>query len=402
MNTLCSLLLAIDLTLGGACVDDPDPAAALSLPADDREVWDYTKPPPPPPPPSPPEKKSPPPMPPVVIEKTIIKHVPAPAPVDPILAAAKPVPTPPPPKKENPYRAWLEAKRLRPHPTTQKAVFVEANYRLIDTDTTDAAAIADTDTDAVVPMQPSPEPPPAPQSQPQALTPKNKAVPMAPPAKGKYDHDKTLSSLPVDNGRIVTNDRYITGFLETGINSQLSSAEGGEAIVQVARDVFGHGTRNILIPKGSRMVCDYETAANIATTRIGFKCYRILLANDTGRHTGRRVEIYELESRLGDMQGRGGVTGYVNEHFGKQYGTAIGLSAVSALVRGAGAYLTVGTSDVVADIADKASQELGQRFGEITASVLEKTLAITPTITIPQGTRVQIRPKKDWYLREIL
>ena len=41
------------------------------------------------------------------------------------------------------------------------------------------------------------------------------------------------------------------------------------------------------------------------------------------------------------------------------------------------------------------------RTGEITASVLQETVALQPVISIPQGTRVQIRPSRDWYIRKI-
>ena len=53
------------------------------------------------------------------------------------------------------------------------------------------------------------------------------------------------------------------------------------------------------------------------------------------------------------------------------------------------------------DVASQGSEELSQKFGEISASVLEQTVNLTPIITLAQGKRVQIRPAKDWYIRKI-
>ena len=102
-----------------------------------------------------------------------------------------------------------------------------------------------------------------------------------------------------------------------------------------------------------------------------------------------------------DAQGRAGVTGEVDNRFWNRYGTAFMLSAISAAVRGATAS---GVSDAARDrndaITDEAGKELAERFGEITASVLQETVALRPVISIPQGTRVQIRPARDWYIRK--
>ena len=117
---------------------------------------------------------------------------------------------------------------------------------------------------------------------------------------------------------------------------------------------------------------------------------------------GHRAEIHQIAAPVRDAQGRAGVTGEVDNRFWNRYGTAFMLSAISAAVRGATAS---GVSDAARDrndaITDEAGKELAERFGEITASVLQETVALRPVISIPQGTRVQIRPARDWYIRKI-
>ncbi|NVK20551.1 MAG: TrbI/VirB10 family protein [Methylocystaceae bacterium] len=358
--TLCGVLGVMGLSLSGTCGEPAD--SQMKLPEEDRAVWEHKIPDKPKPKPKPAPV-----MPPIVIEKVITQKVEVPVPV-----VEEPVVEEEP--KPNPYRIWLENQR------SLNASVAASSKTWEDIDISAAARGGNKADNLTAPSLPS-------------LSPTKENTP-------EYEFERRESTLPVDNKRKLTIDRYITGVLETGINSQLSSKEGGDVIIQVSRDIFAYGTRNLLIPKASRMNCSYETPGSLNATRIALKCYRILLAGDK---KGRRVEISQLDAPVGDQQGRAGITGHVNNHFAKQYGTAIMLSLISASVRGSSAMLSSGDgeSNTTADIADAASQELGTRFGEISASILEKNTNIVPTITVAQGKRVQIRLRKDWYLKEI-
>lgn len=364
MSTIaCSFFMTLGLTLSGVCDDTNPKVKTDQLPQEDRTVWEYEAPAPPPPPKKEPPKL--PAMPPVVIEKTVIKEVKVPA--DPKPEPKKEKKAPP---KPDPYRVWLEQKsRQQPAAQETKNHFVKL------------ASLKATPNSLSAPSLSSEKG-------------------LKTPAPKSYKAEKVESGEPISNSRIFTADRYIAGFLEGGINSQLSSKEGGDIVIQISRHVFGYGTRNILVPKGSRLLCNYDSPDSLNATRVPITCFRILLAGD---QEGKRVEIAQLEATTRDAQGRAGSSGTVDNHFDEQYGTALGLAGVSALVRGASAFLTTndGGESTTGDIADKASQELGTRFGEISASILEKTTSLTPTITVSQGKRVFIKPRKDWYLKEV-
>ncbi len=174
----------------------------------------------------------------------------------------------------------------------------------------------------------------------------------------------------------------------TGINSQL--ADEGSVIIQTSDDVFGYHGSNILIPKGSRLICRYESAKKAGQTRIGFSCERILLGES-------RAEIYQLAAKVGDAQGYGGLSGHVDNRWWEKYGTAILTVGVGAAVETA-VSLSSNLDSSNSDTAASALSGISENIGELSAKFLEDTVDLKPVIRIAQGTRVQIRPEYDWYL----
>lgn len=360
MSAVCDIILAMGLTFGGLCT--PPQHAVPPLPPDDKDVWGIK-------PVAP--VVAPPAMPPVVIERTVtVAPTPTPAPPAPLPVIA--------PRPPNPYRIALQsalyghgpvAGSIPGHLSVLPGEGEQASAQLASLSAAPLSSVA-------LPLQEKQE---------------------------KYQAEGRVSGLPVDNSRILAADRYISGVLETGINSQLDSKGGGQVIIQTSRDVFGYHERNILVPKGSRLICDYGSPRKQGETRLTFNCGRILMA-------GYRAEILQLVSPVGDVQGRGGLTGDVDNRFWEKYGTAFVLAGISTAVRLAAAAgtttstTTTGTTttgSTTAAIADKGAQELSQKFGEISAANLESMINLAPIITIPQGTRLQIRPTQDWYIRRL-
>lgn len=364
MSLWCDLTLALGLSLE-ACA--PAAVKAEPLPAEDRGAWTYRprkEPPAPEAPPAPPPA-----FPPVVIEKVV--HMPAPA--------SKPSPPPSAGPIPHPKSAGPDWTRLG----------MEASYdrrsQPVDGEWPSSVAVpigqfeATADHDSVVP--------------PIAIPASSSATPPK-PAVGRYEEDARVSSLPVNNERVVTTDRYIAGTVESGINSQLvadDGGSGGEVVIQVSRDVFGYHGRNILIPKGSRLVCGYKSP-KIGETRLAMRCGRILLG-------GSRAEILQASANVHDAQGRVGVTGEVDKRFWEKYGSAIVLAGISGAVRATAA--SVPTTDDGVNIVGEGAEELSERFGEITAAVLEETVHLNPIVTLSQGARIVIRPGRDWFIRRL-
>jgi len=350
MSILCETLTALSLTFGVFCQPAED-SKALALPIDDKGVWEVS-------PPAPVEKPRIPAFPPVIIEA-------APAPLPTPVPAPKPrVVAEPKPSILGAYRAALEVALLQG-----------------DSGPVDINTVIGMETEAPASIA-SLTPPPL------------GALDLVPPnSKDHYEGTGKDSGIPVDNARIFAADRYITGIVETGYNSQVS---GGSIIIQVSRDVYGYHSRNVLIPKGSRMICGSGKKLKQGNTRPAFTCKRILMG-------GYRSEIIKLSAKVSDVQGHLGVSDKVDNRFVEKYGTAFILAGISTAVRVATAAASSNNQNSpLGNVADKGSEELSKKLGEISASVVEQMVNLSPIVTISQGKRVVIRPGEDWYISKLV
>lgn len=358
MSMFCDLALAAGLTLSGTC--QPATAVHDPMPTDEPSAWSYKAAEPPPAPAPPPPAPT---FPPVIIQKEIIREVPAPAPPSPV------------PEKSGPdaYEQGVRASYMARSNGGQAWTPIVA-----DSGGSDPQIASMTH----MPM------------------PLDMGATIGVPGEKKYKEHGVTSTGPVDNARIVTTDRYISGILETGINTQLDGASGGPVVIQTTRDVFGYHDRNILIPKGSRLVCAFKSLDKIGASRAPLKCTRVLLG-------GSRAEIFSIKANVTDVQGALGISGEVDNRFVERYGTAFILAGISTAVRaasGGGTTATQSLSNTTQTMSSNGgalssgSQELSQRLGEITASTLQQTLNLTPILKVAQGTRIQIRPDTDWYI----
>lgn len=368
MSWMCDLALIAGLTFSGAC---PPASTAEPMPADDPAAWSH-KPEPPPPPPAPPP---PPVMPPVVIEKIIIREVAAPAP--------EPAPPAGAPETDHFAEAVQASYRRRSAiPNDWPSVAVPASLPQIGATTVGGGPVA-----PVMPL--------------------DLAATVKVPGTSAYEEKSITSTGPVDNSRIITTDRTISGIAEDGVNTQLDGATNGSLVIQVDRDVFGYHGRNILIPKGSRLVCGYRSLDKVGMTRSSWRCGRLLAG-------GSRYEILGMKANVGDVQGHLGVSGEVDNRLWETYGTAVFLAGISTAVRAATAQTGTTSSSSTATATGSTStysgsggalsaggQELSQRFGEISAAALQRTINLNPILRTFQGQRVTLRPDTDWYIVKV-
>ncbi|MCK5748840.1 MAG: TrbI/VirB10 family protein, partial [Oricola sp.] len=174
---------------------------------------------------------------------------------------------------------------------------------------------------------------------------------------------ETVSATRIsDPSRVAPQGTIIAGVLETAINSDLP----GYARAVVSEDIRSLDNRNVLIPRGSRLIGQYRSGLAIGESR-AFVIWTRLLTPDG-------VSI-ELASPATDTLGRAGLPGKVNRHFFQRFGSAILLSVIdvgaSALVYDSNSAIVIGSSSEAQALA---------------AQALSQQMNIPPTVKVKQGT----------------
>ena len=201
-----------------------------------------------------------------------------------------------------------------------------------------------------------------------------------------------VSSFPVERSRVLTADRYIPAVLENTLNSELP----GRAIAVVERPVFGEDERLVLIPAGSRVIGAYRSGAKYGQARLDISWTRIL------RPDGVTIN---LEASGGDVMGRSGIPGDLDDRFVEKYGSSFLTSVIAAAGTWALAGNTtlstsaLGTTQTLSPRA-QAANRLGNDVDSLAQRMVQDNADIRPVLTVPAGTRLVIVPTEDIWLRD--
>lgn len=156
----------------------------------------------------------------------------------------------------------------------------------------------------------------------------------------------------------------IAAVLETAINSDLP----GFVRAVVSRDVLSFDGTRVLIPRGSRLVGQYRSEVALGQSR-AFVVWTRLLRPDG-------VSI-QLASPGTDPLGRAGLDGKVDRHYFQRYGPGLLSTAISAVLSNTNSnQLVIGTAQTL-------------------PSAVSSGEAIKPTVTVRQGTAIQVFVARD-------
>jgi len=179
--------------------------------------------------------------------------------------------------------------------------------------------------------------------------------------------NRTHATALKNKSAVVAEGTMIPAVLETALDSDLP----GYARAVVSRDVLSFDGRAVLIPRGSRVVGEYRSAAAQGQSRAFVIWTRVL------RPDGVSVQI---GSPATDPLGRAGLSGTVDSHFFERFSGAILLSIVNA---GATALAGSPSTEVVIGSSAASSGVAGAASAYAPAN-------ISPTIKVPQGAPIRI------------
>jgi type IV secretion system protein VirB10 len=193
---------------------------------------------------------------------------------------------------------------------------------------------------------------------------------------GTAGSDTARASQMRDLGRIVPQGAVIAAVLETAINSDLP----GSVRAVVSRDVRSFDGSRVLIPRGSKLVGQYKSAAAIGQTRAFVVWSRIISP------TGVTIDV---GSPATDRLGRGGLDGEVDTHFFRRFGASILLSVVSAGAQ-ALANSAAGNNGSTTLVIGSPAQAT-----QVADAALQQQINIPDTIKVAQGAPVQVFVARD-------
>lgn len=204
-----------------------------------------------------------------------------------------------------------------------------------------------------------------------ALTPTTVEAATAQMRLGGMGGETAAMAVPATNlGLMVPQGAIIPAVLETAINSDLP----GYTRAVVSRDVYSFDGRNVLIPRGSRLIGQYRSAVSLGQSRAFVIWSRVV------RPDGVSVQIGSPGT---DELGRGGLTGEVDRHFFSRFGGSILLSVLNAGVAAIG-----GTPSTQIAIGSPSQANAA-------ASAVQTGDNIVPTIKVAQGEGVRIFVARD-------
>lgn len=195
------------------------------------------------------------------------------------------------------------------------------------------------------------------------------------PTSGSSVHSSALG----DRECIIAEGKLLDAVLETGINTD----HPGMLRALISDDIYGDTGRTVLLPRGSRLIGEYDADVAQGQSRVFVIWQRAI------RPDGIDVA---LGSGGTDALGEAGLAGDVNRHFFTMFGAATLLSIIGA----SAATVGVGAQDAANSAATYRSS-VSQGFNEATNNVMGVFVRIKPTITVPPGTTVKVFVARDLY-----
>ena len=178
---------------------------------------------------------------------------------------------------------------------------------------------------------------------------------------------------------VLSQGMQIPAILTKNIVSDLPGEITARTIVDVYDSYNGH---HLLIPKGALLVGQYNSGVAVGQSRLLFAFKRLIMPNNLS---------FDLPGANGmDLAGAAGVEGDVNNHFFKMFGTSMLMAVLSwGVERGEPAPSSTNGS------SGGPRTAAGQALVDVSRTILDRNRNISPTISIPAGTRLNVQVAGD-------
>ena len=184
-----------------------------------------------------------------------------------------------------------------------------------------------------------------------------------------------------DSVRVLFPGTVIPASLVTDLNSE----SPGPVIAQVTQTIYDSATGRVsLIPQGARLMGEYRSSSRYGQSRVAIIWSRLIMPD------GDEVVLDEVGA---DPSGAAGVKGEVDNHWGDVFGAAtlgtlinIGVATTEEPQLTYGGIGAISRDPVDAAIADGVQSSASG----VTNRIVDRGLAIPPTIRVVAGTRIAV------------
>lgn len=194
-----------------------------------------------------------------------------------------------------------------------------------------------------------------------------------------------------DLSRVIAQGKIINAVLETAIDTDMQT----QVRAVVSRDIYSQLGKNILIPKGSRLIGAYQNVSSNGVARLAITWSKIIRAD--GLNIG-------LSAGTADGLGRGGIEGELDN----KYMNVMKNAFLSSLVTIATAALADKVTDAVSttttngsvttsttSATNQAIIEATEDFSDEMKDLVDNLKEESPTIRIAQGTKIHVVVNQD-------
>ncbi len=190
----------------------------------------------------------------------------------------------------------------------------------------------------------------------------------------------------------IAQGKVIDAVLETAINTDLP----GSIRAIVSRDTFAEAGRDVLIPKGSRLIGTYNTGVLHGQNRVMIVWIRVI------RPDG--IDIMIGSPAINNL-GQAGIEGFVDNKFMEIFtgavlssvltiGAAVGVEAVLP-TKGTTTTTPEGNSTSNTSPTQQAAAQAVTDLGSTAKDVVDKFVNTRPTVKVDQGTRIGVFVNRD-------
>lgn len=189
---------------------------------------------------------------------------------------------------------------------------------------------------------------------------------------------------------VIAQGKILNAVLETAINTDLP----GTLRAIISRDVYAESGRHVMIPKGSRLIGTYNTGILRGQRRVMIVWTRVLTPDGTD---------IKIDSPGIDSLGRAGMEGHVDNKYFESFSAALLTSMITVGIAvaadGVGDSTTTNNTDgsttTSGDAGATAANTAVNAMGTVGNDIIRSALDLRPTITVDQGTRINVFVNKD-------